>query len=159
MLKTRPHFIFVLESSLKLSAILLVFYVAAIFMSTDRSYTAVTSLLYMLGAFAMVFLYFWFFWRKTSVHVEKNTLAAEFGLGRKNTIAVPLSEIRKVEIKTSLLQKLTKTAHVWIDGKNISGAVGGEASVLQSQLVLRQEDAQALVSYIKENRKAARDTK
>lgn len=147
-MKTKPHYLYMLVTTLKYLAALLIFYVIAIIFSPDRYYTALGTLKVLIPVAIIIYAYLFYFWHGVSIEIDSEKIIFTMTVGRKNHVKIPLNDISSVELKEPFLCKLFNLKQISIRSNSMEYKTGSDIFVVEKFLIFSSADAENIVSLI-----------
>ena len=147
----KPHYTLILISTLKMTFILALCYIAAVAVSPNKYYSALNLLKMFIPAAVLIYAYMFYFWNSVSICFNNDKLIFNMTAGRKNHIEVLYSEITHIKTTQGILEKLFGVSRISITIGGDEKTYGSSAMVLENYLVFKNETTKEVINMIKAN--------
>ena len=147
-MKVKPHYLYMLITTLKYLAALLVFYVIAVIISPNRYYTALNTLKVLIPVAIIIYAYLFYFWHGVSIEIDNEKIIFTMTVGRKNYVEIPLNEISSAELKEPFLCKIFNLKQISIRSEEMEYKTGSDIFVVNKFLIFSAPQAEEIIQLI-----------
>lgn len=144
----RPHYILILISTIKMLAVLIVFFAAAVAVSPNKYYSALNLLKMLIPLSVLIYAYLFYFWHSVTITFFEDKFIFNMAAGRKNHIEVSYSDIESITLKQGFLEKIFGVTRIFVSIKDVEKTYGGNIMVLEQYLVFETSLAKEIAEQI-----------